>query len=120
MQRDLDLVREILQQVEAHDPTTPPLQAVGARDAYHVSIMVDARLLDATVRRGIHGEPLDATIFGMTWGGHDFLDAARDDTLWKAAKEKFIKPGISWTVSVVLEWLKMQVHQRVFGVPPSS
>jgi hypothetical protein len=78
--------------------------------------MCEAGLLDANVLTGAHGEPMQAIIFGLTWEGHDFLDAARDDTIWKAARDKIIKPGMSWTFSILLEWLKQEVRRRVLDI----
>jgi hypothetical protein len=49
----------------------------------------------------------------MTWAGHDFLDAARDETLWNKAKVKFVKPGASFTFELVKEWLKAEMKKRV-------
>jgi hypothetical protein len=51
----------------------------------------------------------------LTWDGHEFLDAMRDDTLWKRAKEKFIKPGASWTAKAVFEYLKLEITRHITG-----
>ncbi|MGO8839441.1 MAG: DUF2513 domain-containing protein [Limisphaerales bacterium] len=53
----------------------------------------------------------------LTWAGHDFLDAARNDTIWNKAKDEFLKPGISWTFSILFEWLKQEARQRFFPTP---
>lgn len=45
----------------------------------------------------------------FTWKGHDFLDAAKDDTLWNKAKEKFLIPGVSFTFDILFQWLKSQI-----------
>jgi hypothetical protein len=37
----------------------------------------------------------------LTWEGHEFLDATRDSKVWKLAKEKVLKPGASWTFSLL-------------------
>ena len=115
MKRDMDLVRQILQDAEAHEAGQPSLNTNDSKYAYHIALMKDAGLLDAIVRTGVHGEPTDAVIKNLTWEGHDFLDAARDDTLWEAAKDKFLKPGISWTFSVLVEWLKQEIRRKVLG-----
>jgi hypothetical protein len=60
-------------------------------------------------------------ILRLTWQGHDFLDAARNDTIWSKAKEKFLKPGISWTFSIVFDFLKAEAHRQIasaLGRPP--
>jgi len=51
----------------------------------------------------------------MTWSGHDFLDAARDETLWKKAKQTVMKPAASFTFEIVREWLKNEIRARFGG-----
>jgi len=83
--------------------------------AYHVSLLRDAGLLEARVHRTDVGRFAPVIIFGLTWAGHEFLDAARDDTLWRRAKDKFIKPAGSWTAGILLEWLKIEIRSHVPG-----
>jgi len=52
-------------------------------------------------------------------GGNEFVDAMRDDTLWKKAKDSVIKPGASWTVKLLFEWLKTEIKQRLIGGQPT-
>jgi hypothetical protein len=56
----------------------------------------------------------------LTWQGYDFLQVTRDDTVWSKAVKHVFKPATSWTVSLLLEWLKQEAHRRVFGSPGSS
>jgi hypothetical protein len=59
----------------------------------------------------------------MTWAGHDFLDAARDVSIWNKAKEHVLKPGFSWSFSILTEFLRMEAQKRLemaFGLPPSG
>ena len=37
------------------------------------------------------------------------MDAARDDTLWRKAKESVIRPGASFTFDLVKDWLKAEI-----------
>lgn len=87
-------------------------------EAYQIELMRDAGLVDAVVDT-VSGIPSEAAIIRLTWAGHDFLDSSRDSKIWKLAKEQVIKPGASWTFSLLMDWLKQQAHQQVFGVPPS-
>jgi len=116
MKRDMDLIRYILLQKEAEQPI------VGEKDVivYHIGLLQQAGLLDAVTRNDHLGVISDAWIKSITWEGHDFLDAMRDDTIWKMAKDKFIKPGVSWTVSILFEWLKTEARRRFFPDPASS
>ncbi|MCY1562785.1 hypothetical protein D9M68_1002340 [compost metagenome] len=50
----------------------------------------------------------------MTWAGCEFADAIRNDTLWNKAKDKVIKPGMSFTFEVLTTWLKAEIQH---GLP---
>lgn len=89
MKRDMDLVRKILLAIEeSEDPFfSSSLQIDGYTDkeiGYHVRIMVDGGLVDAKDSSTFQGE--DFLIHGLTWQGHEFLDAARNDTVWNEVK----------------------------------
>ena len=120
MKRDMNLIRQLLLDAEAHDGKLPPLNTTDSVAAYHILLLKDAGFMDSIIRNGVNGMPSDAAILGITWAGHDFLDAARDDTIWNKAKENFFKPGISWTVTILAEWLKQEAKQRFFPNPPGS
>ena len=119
MTRDMDMIRKILAEVEARgiehpDPVTDP------NFAYQVALMKEAGLVDAAVVEDDFGLPRTANVIRLTWDGHDFLDASRDSKIWKMAKEHIIKPGASWTFSMLVEWLKLEARRRVFGDQTSS
>ena len=123
MKRDMELVRKILQEAEAldYEEGEPPerYRAQTCDEAYQIALMRDASLVQADVDT-TNGIPSAATIVRLTWAGHDFLDSSRDNKIWKMAKEHVIKPGASWTFSLLLEWLKQEARHRVFGVAPAS
>ena len=116
MKRDMDLIRNILLQTEAGQPIVGEKTAV----VYHIALLKEAGFVEAVIRNGPWGMPSEAVIRRLTWAGHDFLDAMRDETIWKKAKDKFIKPGVSWTVSILAEWLKQEARRRFFPDPESS
>ncbi len=91
MKRDLELVRSILLAVEEQGGGGKLLQLdipghSKEEIAYHVKIMANAGLLDAEQHSTTAG-PL-AFPKALTWAGHEFLDDARNETIWKAAKKK--------------------------------
>ena len=120
MKRDMDMIRQLLIDAEAHDSKPPFLSADNPNVVYQISLLNEAGLMNAIIRKNEYGLPGDAVITGLTWAGHDFLDAARDDTIWKKAQDAFLKPGISWTFSILVEWLKQEAHNKIFGVPKGS
>lgn len=93
MRRDLDLVRAILK--TCADSTEPVTMGTFTDDthtaplvAYHIDIMQEAGLIDATIIRDINGRTVHATIDSLTWQGNDFLDAVRSDSLWAKTKQR--------------------------------
>lgn len=121
MKRDMDIVRLLL--LEQETSSTPP--ELGQYDdklvVYNVALMLDAGLIEGSVTDDESGTPVSADIKRLTWAGHDFLDAARDPSIWQAAKERILRPGISWTVSMLAEFLKAEAQRRLgsaLGLPP--
>lgn len=115
MKRDMTLVRKILQsaeEVEFLREGSPYYYAQSNDEAYQIALMKDAGLVDAEMEH-TGGIPTGATIIRLTWAGHDFLDASRDNTIWRKAVEHVIKPGTSWTFSILSEWLKHEAKQRL-------
>jgi len=115
MKRDMELVRLLLLQQESGEEP-PDLRSYDKElVVYNAALMVDAGLLDGAVMRGEEGQPAGVSIIGLTWAGHDFLDSTRDPKIWKMAKEKLLKPGISWSFALLVEYLKGQAHKKLFG-----
>jgi hypothetical protein len=120
MNRDMELIRQILLKAEALDfEDGEPYERYYARthdEAYQIALLKDAGLVDADVDTIDGGIPYEATIIRLTWSGHDFLDSSRDNKIWKMAVQHVIKPGASWTFSILVEWLKREARRQL-GVP---
>ncbi len=70
--------------------------------AQHAQILDDAGLIVAKIEESDNYGITDAFIYRLTWDGHEFLDAARNDTIWKnTLKQVKEKAG-----SVTFELLK--------------
>jgi hypothetical protein len=97
MRRDLELVRRILLHLEGGEEGASPSGWSTFVDEgyelaqihYHVRLLHDAGLIEA-----------DEIVPGqwwperMTWAGHEFLDAARNDELWSEVKGRIERgPG---------------------------
>lgn len=89
-ERDMDLVRRILAEVQEapYDMDMVELQLDDYDESvtsYHVLLLQEAGLLEATDERRF-GRPIWKPV-RLTWDGHEFLEASRDDSRWERAKK---------------------------------
>lgn len=107
MKRDMDLIREILLRLEVSSEDEQALQPLGdlgySREqiGYHAYLLVDAGLATG-FDLGSDGIALPHfSVESLTWDGHEFLDAARDDARWFKAKS--VLTGVGGFSAVVLK-----------------
>jgi DNA-binding transcriptional ArsR family regulator len=115
----MELVRQILLQIEAkgeHPLGWLDLDILGY-DAevvsHHVLLLQDAGMLEAQDLSSSAG--FDVRPKRLTWNGHEFLDAARNDTIWKKATEIVKEKGGAIPFEV-LRVLLTKLVSGVFGV----
>ena len=117
MKRDMDLVRKILMAIEA-SPLSVNSHEVELPDAddqvvsYHIMILNEAGLLV-----GIDvsdNERIRWLAVRLTWDGHDFVEAARDDTRWAKAKRTITERGGVMLVEVLKQLLVQFARDAVF------
>jgi len=110
----MDTIRRILIAVE---DSTAPIEAIPDCDngvfSYHVALLIEAGLVRGDVTDGPNLQPMAGCIFRLTWSGHEFLDAARSDTIWNTVREKILRPGVSWSFSILGEVLKGLAKQQL-------
>ncbi len=121
MQRNMDLVRDLLIRLEALHlgvgeaqmlmVSGPPLVLAG-EDAnevfYNMRLLANAGFLDLT-----DGQPaLGFGIKGLTWQGHDFLDSVRDPEIWRRTKEGAQKAG-GFTVELLGDLAKGLIKTQI-------
>lgn len=92
--RDLDLVREILEEMEqlGDYPLVQKTNDLSSKKLNHFRMMTDAGLL--AVVGSDEG-------WRISWQGYDFLDAVRDDGLWTKTKSHIAATGGSFTFEIV-------------------
>jgi hypothetical protein len=115
MQRDLNLIRLLLLQVESGEKPEGMSRYTEAQILYHCALAVEAGLLQGRIRPGSESRAGGAMIDRLTWTGHDFLDAARSDTLWNHAQDTIRKKGGAWTFELVTELLKSLLRESLFA-----
>lgn len=126
----MDLIREILFTIEERADysvvyVTRELLPKYSQDDidYHVDLLVDAELIrpypfDGNVWRGklLQSSLSDQIpVVRLTWEGHEFLDSARDNGLWAAAKQRISDTGVTVTLEILKAILLESLKQR-FGL----
>jgi hypothetical protein len=92
MKRDMDLIRTILLQIEARkDLALKAVEIEGVDPVVlgrHVEWLYNEKLIDGPSPRqsGRGGQP-HIVIKDLSWSGHDFLDAIRNDGIWHQIKQ---------------------------------
>lgn len=96
MIRDMSLVRQILLELEQDTRwgTIAEVEIDGYPDdlvSYHVKLLGEAGYIDA-VDFSSSGA-VDWRVRGLTWSGHEFLDAIRNDSVWDKTKKIIAEYG---------------------------
>ena len=92
MKRDMDLVREILIAVE--EGKFDDLEYDRDQINLHVELMKEHGLVDADITSSsdsIEHRILACSVKCLTWKGHDFLEEARNKSIWEQAKKKCLE-----------------------------
>jgi hypothetical protein len=112
----MDLIRLLLLDHEGEEPK-PDLSAyTEAQQVEHSALLIEAGFVHGQVIEGNDGNPSGTVVLRLTWAGHEFLAAARNETIWKKAGEQINKAGVSVTASILQELLK-QFLKQTLGMP---
>ena len=118
MKRDMDLIRNILIALEDAPFHGRPLTIKHPDHSpdeisYHVMLLHQAGLIHAVDHSG--DEFVDWYPEYLTWQGHEFLEAAKDDTRWSRAKNHVKEKGGPMVFDVLKSLLVSYAKQAVFG-----
>ena len=111
MKRDMDLIRKILLTVESEEHGFVPHKKIEIEGytqeeiGYHAFLLGEAGLAEVTVSSHHHSESPSANILRLTWEGHEFLDAARDNNIWNQAKDKIGSAAIQVWMTVLSSFI---------------
>ena len=107
MKRDMDLVRKILLAIEESESGNIKLDRLDDdldRVYRHVALMEEFGLVDAIIIRSGDGPVeriLRCKVKDLTWKGHEFLEKARDESIWEKAKRICIEKGKKVTLAAL-------------------
>lgn len=120
MKRDMELVRRILQAVEADERFhhcnigLMPEELVEDVNAdalkYHVRVLIDGGYLLTSPASGLM--PL---VQGLTWKGHDFVEATRVNSIWDQVVAAGKKVG-GMTIDLALEMARDLLRKAARGL----
>jgi len=121
----MDLVRRILLAVE-EKPSTTAIENLPGFDRetviYHTRIMIDAGIIDgdyipvSSQTDPGKGEFIISLISGLSWDGHEFIDATRNQTIWNRTKALLAEKGGGWTFEILKEVAASIVRSGAVGV----
>jgi hypothetical protein len=80
---------------------------------YHSALAVEAGLVDGAIRTDQQGYPNGVASIRLTWKGHDFLDAARNESVWKKATGVVRSKGLSLTFDLLKELLTSTIRHEI-------
>ena len=90
MKRDMELIRKLILQIEDSPNGSAPSQLqiegyTAEQIGYHAYLLVDSGLAVGSDVTNSGSSGPEYLISYLTWAGHDFADACRNETTWKKA-----------------------------------
>lgn len=121
MMRDMNLVREILiWSVSQHGSMigkNPSIDGYSEEQiSHHVYLMAQAGLVESRNIQSSSRPYPAGLLISVTWEGHDFADAAKNESTWKKVAVPIISEGASFTFALLKESLS-QYAKGVLGLP---
>ncbi len=118
MKRDMELVRKIALALEGKSTgfsgENPTVEGYSAEEiGYHVYLMLEAGLVRGSDVTNNDSSSPEAIATGLTWQGHEFVEAARDETLWKRAMGTVRAKGGSVTIDVLKQLLATMIKETL-------
>jgi hypothetical protein len=108
----MDLIRLLLFQIEGEE--SPDLAGYTREQIlYHKRLLIEAGLAHGRVMEKGGGEPTSVAATRLSWEGHEFLDAARNQSLWNKANEIISRVSVSVTFPIVKEILTSLLKEQL-------
>ena len=114
MKRDMDLIRLLLEKVET-DQDLESEDYTLEQVLYHLVLMEEAGLIVASFVRSGMGQVIGADTERLTNAGHDFLETARNKTVWNKFKTTVAKAGGGVTIDLAKELLTKLAKDHFLG-----
>jgi hypothetical protein len=110
VKRDMDLIRKMLLAIEnspsGYAPDVLTIEGYTPDQiGYHAFLMLEAGLVDGSDITDSGSSGPEALITRLTWKGHEFAEAARDESRWTKAMGIVKEKGGTITMDVLKELL---------------
>lgn len=115
VKRDLDLCKSMLEELEKGSPILCFPDRPEAEVLDHFAMLCEAALLQGQVFRGASGEIHAASFERLSWDGHNFLEAARNEDTWAKVKDRILSTGGAWTLDLVKALLAEMAMRSLLG-----
>lgn len=121
MKRDMQLIRKLVLAIEDESTGYAPdnLNIDGytpEQIGYHAYLIMDAGLAKG-IETGAYGDSSPSAILvNLTWAGHEFADAARDQTRWNKAMG-IVQEKAGTVTLAVLTQLLTSLMKGTLGLP---
>ena len=110
MQRNWEIIREILLKLEESNKANPFINANSFNGfdeqevAYNMRLLSEAGYIEAKIQNLNDGSGRIGIALAtkMTNSGHNLLDTIRNETVWRKIKDKFSTSGIDMTFDLVI------------------
>ncbi len=121
MKRDLELIRKMMLAIEDAPSGWAPqgLKIEGYTDeqvGYHAYLLLDAGFAKGEDATTLGSQSPEGFISRLTWEGHEFADAARDETRWRKAMGVVQEKGGIVTIGVLTQLL-VSLMKSALGLP---
>lgn len=81
--------------------------------AYHVGLLHEAGLLYAEDWTHMDSEFPEWLPARLTWAGHEFLDAARNETTWRQARDKVVEITGGISLQILTAYLQHIAREKL-------
>jgi hypothetical protein len=117
MKRDLELIRQLMLAIELRDTRfgAESIEIDGYDSSqinYHLELMIEAKLVDGIVINQTFNR-FAIIIEKLSWEGCNFLDDARNESVWQKTMEIVKDKGGSVSVGVLIQLLASVAKQLV-------
>ena len=112
----MELIREVLLNIEGE---THDLRGrfTGEQVGYHLGLLLDG----GYITQYFHGKDRPHWVGGfksemtytLTWKGHDFIDAARNESFFKKCLAEIKEKAVPVTVGLLLEYIKAKAKKQL-------